>query len=105
MSTMNLSGDISLDKDSKRLSMVSSQSSLNLLIEEVMGLKSESQAEMESEAKQKKIDHFVTHAEKVHCCHNLSTQKSLDLEIKKYTIAYTRSLDLRYSSNSHTRSI
>ena len=65
MSTMNLTGDISFEKDSRRLSLVSSQGNLNRLIEEALEIKSESEAEKESEARQKKIDYFVTHAQKV----------------------------------------
>ena len=67
MSTMNSGSMLSLDKDSKRLSLVKSITSLNqeVEIEYEMGVKSESEAKMASEAKQKKIDQFVIHAEKV----------------------------------------
>ena len=69
MSTMNLGSNsmLSLEKDSKRLSLIRSTTSLNKVVEleQVNGMKSTSEAEMASEAKQKKIDHLVAYAEKV----------------------------------------
>ena len=61
---MNLGNKLSLKKDTKRLSIIRSEGNLNLLVDEVMGLKSESEVEMESEAKQKKVNHLITLAER-----------------------------------------
>ena len=65
MSTMNLGNMLSLKEDTKHLSFVRSDGSLNLLVDEVVGLKSESEVKRESEAKQKKVNQLVTLAEKV----------------------------------------
>ena len=71
MSTMNLGSKLSLDKDSQRLSMIKSTTSLNIVdLEEVQGVKSRSEVKLESEARQKEIDHLITHANKVvSSCH------------------------------------
>jgi hypothetical protein len=61
MSTMNLSGELSLGNESKSLSRVNSLEELD----KIMGMKSNSEYEVESEAKEKTVNHLITHAEKV----------------------------------------
>jgi hypothetical protein len=65
MSTVNGGCPESLEEASKRLSLYNSLPRRPKLVQ-IMGLKSESEIEMESEAKQKKIDNQVSLAEKVH---------------------------------------
>ena len=59
MSTINT---LTLEKDSKRLSLIQSP---RHSLENIMGVKSEAEIRMASEAKQKKIDDLVAYAEKV----------------------------------------
>ena len=65
MSTVNGGYPESLDDAAEALSTLNSVKEPSIL-DQVMGQKSESEVKKESEAKQKKIDHLVTLAEKVH---------------------------------------
>ena len=69
MSTVNLGHDLALEEDTRNLSLVESVKvgeSAPLLIEQTLGLKSETQFKKESEARQKKVNDLTTLAEKVH---------------------------------------
>ena len=68
MSTMNLGNALSLGKAARRLSLTRSLDGFSLEDEELekkMGMKSDLEYEEESKAKEKTVNHLITHAEKV----------------------------------------
>ena len=65
MSTMNLGSALSLGKEARRLSLTESLELEDEELERLMGMKSASKYEEESKAKEKTVNHLITHAEKV----------------------------------------
>ena len=69
MSTMNLASALSLGKEAKRLSLTKSLDGFLVdeeqELEKKMGMKSDSEYEEESKAKEKTVNHLIIHAEKV----------------------------------------
>ena len=65
MSTMNLGSVLSLGKEARRLSLTESLDLEDEELERLMGMKSASKYEEESKAKEKTVNHLITHAEKV----------------------------------------
>lgn len=61
---MNLGSALSLGKEAKRLSLTKSLDCF-VELERIMGMKSDSEYEEESKAKEKRVNHLITHAEKV----------------------------------------